>query len=235
MAFGKHPVAGDFISAGDSLPVLNAFATWVEKGYQSLKTAPSLPPFQFWAKGLKKNLILGSLHDSSDRMGRKFPLMFIGTGTLKQWEKNWEWLPWMGEKSWRRIDYMACRRYADLRSLQTDTTAIPAPEPRLSRDAMPPADDAMPPTAPCYPPMDNVLSQLNQKGSAAFHMEMDHQPHPYDASGHMHSLLKKAMGPVVPNAVFTAQTAGKLSMVVFTHPLAVEDFSSIIHSVALDG
>ena len=231
-AFGKHPVAGDYISAGDSLPVLNAFATWVEKGYQSLKSAPSWPSFRFWARGLKKNLILGSLHDSSDRMGRKFPLIFIGTGTLKQWEKNWERLPWTCEQTWSRIDYMACKRYSDLRSLQTDITTIPPPEPRLSPDVTPQVDGHM---SPCLPPMEDILPKLNQKGSAALHIKINHHTLPYLASGQLHGLLKKAMGPAVPNAVFTAQTAGQLNMVVFTHPLAIDDFSSLIQFAKANG
>ena len=115
-AYGKHPVARDYFSTCNDIPILKAFSSWVEKGYQSLETGKNPEPwntFRFWIKGPKKDLIMGILRDSSDSIGRVFPLLIIGTGALKNWEKNWERIPSICEKSWARTEYIACKRVVD--------------------------------------------------------------------------------------------------------------------------
>ena len=97
-AFGKHPVAGDYFYAGADDPFFQAFSGWVENGYRQISTerknATDLYSWRFWAKGAQKDtLVYGVGRDSFDTIGRPYPLVIMGTGTLADWHRNWEILP----------------------------------------------------------------------------------------------------------------------------------------------
>ena len=86
-AVGKHPVAADYIRLGNSTSLLDAVADWVAKGYDELLRmdgrSQDSHSWRFWLRGVKKDtLICGLCRDSSDRIGRPYPLMIMGEGRL---------------------------------------------------------------------------------------------------------------------------------------------------------
>jgi type VI secretion system protein VasJ len=86
-ATGKHPAALDYFQLGSKAPLVNAFAGWIEDGYQKLltrkRTGSTFCSWRFWAKGIRKGYIAcGVGCNSSDSAGRPYPLMVMGIGRL---------------------------------------------------------------------------------------------------------------------------------------------------------
>ena len=80
-----------------------------ESNEMSLKTATpaGICSWRFWAKGAnKKALVCGVARDSSDSVGRPYPLLVVGTGPLADWEDEWELLPAACENTWNQMDVM---------------------------------------------------------------------------------------------------------------------------------
>jgi type VI secretion system protein VasJ len=120
---GKHPVAMDYFQLGVSAPLVNAFGAWIENGYQKVVTPTrnrlALHSWRFWARGIQKgHIACGVARDSSDSTGRPYPLLIMGIGKLPGWEKNWDLLSFLFEEIWSQIEYLASRRFNDLKQLE---------------------------------------------------------------------------------------------------------------------
>ena len=132
IACGKHPAAGDYFQIGQSTPLVKAFSDWIKDGYRKWisKESNCADPhsWRFWATGsTKKELICGLSKDSSDTIGRKYPLLIIGTGPLREWEVHWDLLPFALENTWNQIEYLAAKRYLDFQQLEQEVRMILAP------------------------------------------------------------------------------------------------------------
>lgn len=84
---GKHPGLKDYFQLGPNLPMVAALADWIEKGYRGVAGARTLASnllsWRFWAAGPDRNTLLcGILRDSSDSVGRPYPLLVAGSGPL---------------------------------------------------------------------------------------------------------------------------------------------------------
>ncbi len=133
---GKHPAAGDYIRLGAQSALLDAVADWVVKGYDALQRG-GYPlqtgcSWRFWLRGAKRQaLICGLCRDSSDRIGRRFPLLVMGEGVLKDLEQTWHRLPERLERTWSAMEYIAAHRFKDLQAMSDELinldTAAPAP------------------------------------------------------------------------------------------------------------
>jgi len=133
-AYGKHPVARDYFGIGRESPLNRGFSDWVEKGYPlitSKKDArPRLSSWRFWARGPGRDgLACGLVRDSTDRVGRPYPLLIIGTGPLKGWEEHWELLPFACERTWEQIEYLSALIVTDLKKLEAEVQNIRPPCP----------------------------------------------------------------------------------------------------------
>ena len=131
-AYGKHTAAKDFFRVGQDSPVMRSFSNWVEEGYRNLvpNGKNNLNPisWRFWAKGaVKETLICGLIKDSSDSIGRQYPLLIIGSGLLKNWEEQWDILPFACEKTWNQIEYISAQRFSDLKKLESEIQGIRQP------------------------------------------------------------------------------------------------------------
>jgi type VI secretion system protein VasJ len=131
-AFGKHPVAGDYFNAGPDDPFFLAFSGWVENGYRQIsagrKNASDLYSWRFWAKSHQKDsLMFGVGRDSFDTIGRPYPLVIMGTGSLPDWQRHLSLLPFALEKTWIQMEYLATKRYIDFTQLENDIRRLPAP------------------------------------------------------------------------------------------------------------
>jgi type VI secretion system protein VasJ len=131
-ASGKHPAAKDFLEIGPQDPLMQAFAGWVAGGFRQWSSChngeTARNSWRFWSKGAKKNaLICGVTRDSSDSLGRPFPLIILGTGPLSGWKSNWELLPCSLSGIWSEVEYLASRRFTDLRQLKDGLGRIKLP------------------------------------------------------------------------------------------------------------
>ena len=132
-ATGKHPAGRDYFKTDGRHSLLNAFTEWMEKGYQQLKTRPdfgrTLYSWRFWSKGaLPDTLVCGIIRDSSDGLGRPYPLLIMGTGPLLKWQSYPELLPFALEKTWKQMESVGVGRYADIQSLKEEIYRLAPPE-----------------------------------------------------------------------------------------------------------
>ncbi len=133
MARGKHPGLKDYFSLGASSPLLTAICDWIEKGYRGLTErvdpAGRCMAWRFWVGGHKPGAIVcGIVRDSSDSVGRPYPLMILGMGNLQGWEKSWQALPLSFEKTWVQMEAIATRLTRDLKELQGDVSHLASPQ-----------------------------------------------------------------------------------------------------------
>ncbi len=131
-ACGKHPLGKDYFRFDVGSPLQSAFASWVDQGFSSLPEGPDIRRticfWRFWAKGAKKGqLACGLLKASSDGIGRPYPLLIVGTGSLNGWEKHWELLPRVMENIWQNMEYIAARRFDHLHELEEAVRQMRAP------------------------------------------------------------------------------------------------------------
>lgn len=132
-AAGKHPAAADYIRLGDASALLDAVCDWVAKGYDEVLRAKGRPQgshsWRFWLRGVRKGaLICGLSLDSSDRIGRPYPLMIMGEGPLKGWEKNWMKLPDQLNRTWQKLEFIASRRFDDARAIEDEIRSLTPPQ-----------------------------------------------------------------------------------------------------------
>lgn len=242
-AYGKHPSAKDYFSIGQESPIGKSFAGWVDSGYRELGPAkrPGLDSvaWRFWARGAgKENIVCGVLRDSSDSLGRNYPLLIVGTGHLKDWENRWDLLPLACEKSWGQIEYASARMVQDIQALGDDIRNVKQPSSEwaefesASKDLM---------KSLAFGGSEHVTYDLDMlkkrasgiSGKQEGFISLDHKS--YEDQFALIScwhLLLKAQGNSVPNAVFIGGTFGQSFMVFFNRPLQTADF---IHLWSLTG
>ena len=234
-ACGKHPVARDYFRLSLNTSLLVAFENWIEKGYQALSSRQpsdqSMYSWRFWAKGIKKgNLICGVAKDSSDSIGRPYPLIIMGEGILDGWEEHWDLLPHAFETTWDKIEYMSSRRFENLKGLEHEVCAIKNPKPdwlewksqsknqgklqslthalTISKD-----NDEIKEKAAC----------LAKKMECLVPLDIQTDEDPLDIASYWNSLLK-VHSPNVPNAVFLGGVPEKRFLAVFNRSLNTNDF-----------
>ncbi len=121
-ACGKHPAFDDYFSVNVDSPMGNALRVWVENGMAvGGKRDPSRIPysFRFWVRGIKKKeVILGILRDSSDRMGRIYPLMMMGRLFMDERDRQWHHIFSLFENIFREFEGMTAAHYQGFRELE---------------------------------------------------------------------------------------------------------------------
>ncbi len=132
-ANGKHPASRDYFKIATQHPLLNAFIEWMEKGYNQLKNKPgsghTLCSWRFWSKGSPPDtLVCGIIRDSSDGVGRPYPLLVMGTGPVTKWRSHPELLPFALEQTWKQMESLAAGRFSDLQLLKEAVFHLPPPE-----------------------------------------------------------------------------------------------------------
>lgn len=226
-AWGKHPAARDYFCVGPTAQVVKAFSDWVEKGYKILssKRSPStkLHSWRFWARGpMRDALICGVGRDSSDGLGRPYPLLIMGTGPLEGWEDQWDLLPFACEKTWSQMEYLCTKRFMDFKQFEDEVRIIRPPYPGWSelisqRGGSQRASSRNPEE------MESIASSLPDKPE--FFVPLDGEPSsdPFALAGLWHAFLK-ARNRTVPNAVFMGGAHDRTYLAVFRRALASTDF-----------
>lgn len=226
---GKHPVAMDYFQLGVRAPLVNAFGAWIENGYQKVvspaRNRVSFHSWRFWARGIQKGYIAcGVARDSSDSTGRPYPLLIMGIGNLPGWEENWDLLSFLFEEIWNQIEYLASRRFADLKQLEFEISRIQVtaedwagcpdhvPEekgyPHRSSDVQK-AAEALIARNECY-----VFINSEQGSDTAL-------------VARYWNCAVKSRTDIVPNAVFMGGIPEKSYLAIFTRSLTSRDFAQL--------
>ncbi len=125
VAVGKHPVAKDFVKLGENVPVVDDLSALIEASYAMItsktEAAPVFSSWRFWAKGqARDSFICGILRESADKVGRPYPLLIVGVGPLKDWENQWDLLPFACENTWCQFEYLATHKFDSVQKLEED-------------------------------------------------------------------------------------------------------------------
>jgi type VI secretion system protein VasJ len=130
---GKHPAFKDYFHLGQRLSMVTALSEWVEKGYRGIATGKtsfaSLRSWRFWAGGLDRDTLLcGVLKESTDSVGRPFPLLLAGSGPLDKWKTRWDLVPRVCEQSWSQMESLSTRIFRSLKQLEDELVRIRDPQ-----------------------------------------------------------------------------------------------------------
>jgi type VI secretion system ImpM family protein len=131
--WGKHPGVPDFICAGSQTRLFQRYTRWVDTGFArinaDLKKTSRHCSWRFWSKGANDEVVCGLVRNSCDSYGRSFPLLYLGSGSLKNWQQNCSLLPFTFEPVWKHFEHAAAARYESVARLNETLQLIESPEP----------------------------------------------------------------------------------------------------------
>lgn len=232
-AYGKHPVANDYFRVGGDLPLAKRFSEWVENGYRMLSSrknaSSNLCSWRFWARGSQKeNIACGVLRDSSDSLGRPYPFLMMGLGPLKNWEEDWDLLPFACERTWGQMEYLSALVANNLKKLEEEIHHIRPPHFEWSeldskrKDledlCSNPNPDA---TASYLKDRDKMISGASDQ--VDFTITLDPAHDQFLQASLWHHLLKDH-AKVVPNTIFMGGTLDNTYLAIFRRALTTADF-----------
>ncbi len=234
-AWGKHPSAKDYIMAGSNLPLTKAFSQWVKNGYRLLGEERirinDFSSWRFWIKGGDKELLAcGIGKDSSDSLGRSYPLLIMGSGLLEEWQNHWDLLPFALEKTWRRIEHLSVHRFASISRIEDALVSISPTFPEWSEFAnkskrVEENDSSKRDGWTLLEPPSLLDDSFNRTEPTAYVVPLTGRSpdHPMTEICFLLFLLKMKLEGV-PNAMFVGGLPKKSYLVVFTRPLTPSDF-----------
>jgi len=226
-AYGKHPAVKDYFSVGQTFSSMRSVSDWIEKGYQLLSAkkdnALKRCSWRFWARELQKeSIVCGILRDSNDSFGRPYPLLVMGTGVLKDWEKNWDLIPYACENTWEQMEYLSTGMFSDLKQLEEEVRKIRPPHADLSVFAS--KRDGYKAVRPQnLTVFERQASKISQNAEAFICLDGDRLYDMFDLIGLYHVLIKMRI-KTPPNAVFMGGTLKNTYLVLFKRPLVPSDF-----------
>ncbi|MGC9323792.1 MAG: type VI secretion system-associated protein TagF [Desulfomonilia bacterium] len=219
-AGGKLPVARDYIRFGVQTPLLKAFSDWVESGWSTIGQKPVQScSWRFWARGIKREeLACGLLRDSSDSLGRPYPFIVLGTGTLKGWEEKWDFLPLVFHDHWNRMEYLSTRRVYDFHDLEGDLNMMYMPVlPERAVDTQGSLPDRF---------SEYHTGSLKEDKELFIPMESSDTEDPDETLVLWHTFLKEKVGHP-PTTVFIGGTVDSPFLVLFQRSLMAQDFNRL--------
>jgi len=236
---GKHPTAGDYFKVGQFTPILEAVAGWLENGFQRFvatgNEAPDSPyshnSWRFWIRAPKTDhMVVGVVKDSSDSLGRPYPLLIAGTGHLKNCEANWDLMPFSCEKVWGQMEYLGTAQYDGIDQVADRVNHIYPPDqdwPKMSDQRESTGRQAI------YEKSHQVsmdTQKVEGHIEAMVHMpeiivpmNMGREEDPLIVAGLLHRMLKEKLA-AFPNAIFMGGVPERTLLAVFQRPLSTPDF-----------
>lgn len=224
-AYGKQPWARDYFKIGTGFPLLNSFADWIEKGYNTVvcrnNPADKQRSWRFWTRDARQDhVVCGVVRDSVDAVGRPYPFLMIGSGPLDGWDKKWEFLPFVFNNVWGQVEYLSTRMYGDSRVFEAEVSSIRPPVPewpgygeergRLIAEA----------------DVNAAAAQFSGRETEGF-LRMDDGASDYFKAISLYHEAMKRRSEAPPNAVFMGGTLGRTYFVHFRRPLTTADFTRL--------
>ncbi len=232
-AYGKHPVARDFFRVGPDFPLLVGLSNWVEKGYESLASRKGVirghSSWRFWARGSQKEtLACGLIRDSSDSLGRPYPLLMMGTGLMNAWEEHWDLLPLAFERVWNQMEYVSAQRFTDFNKLEGEIQNMRPPldhwsELSAKSIGLELAEANPDPADPDMEDLRRTATSLSEKSEFFVPIDQDPLRDQFRMICLFHFILKNEAG-IIPSALFLGGTLESAYLAVFRRPLTVSDF-----------
>lgn len=234
-ACGKHPAAKDYFQVGSAEPLLMAFGDWAEAGYQQLSKAGSneiarLNSWRFWVQGpQRKDLICGVGKDSSDSFGRSYPLIIVGVGPLKKWDRHWELLAFALENTWSQIEYLSAKRFLEFKQLEDELQSIPFPvndwTEFKSQSEQAEKDEVRIASTSRFDikKFRDTIANLSGKTEFFIPLETELANQQFRILSTCHLTLKKS-SKIAPHAVFMGGVPQKVCLALFNRPLKPLDF-----------
>lgn len=187
--------------------------------------------WRFWARGNTGNdLLCGLLRDSSDSIGRPYPLLVAGGGFLSSWENHWELLPRVCEGTWRQLEYVSARKFDNLEKLEGELLRTRPPRPDWSDAPSTDAETTLPESlSRLSPPLKDrvpkgvVRLPLNDSGGIAGD---DKDDAILNRVLHMNAAMKNSFAKT-PGAVFLGGSLERSFAVFFFRAINAEDFASL--------
>jgi type VI secretion system ImpM family protein len=232
-ACGKHPIAGDYFSLGDGFPMARIFADWMEKGYPAVSgnnaeraDVATACGWRFWAAGEKRRLVCGLVRDSNDRIGRPYPLLVVGEGTLDRWDESWETVPSVCERTWSYIEYCITKNIRDLKQLEREIVNTPSPSTDWTGSGGSLSGSSGPVSIASGKAFDIVIPVYQGAEYDVFQLNADHTGGRIDAVTVLHRMLKESR-PEAPKAFFVGGSFEKTCAICFKRSLRYADFSTL--------
>jgi len=228
----------DFFRFGENLPLMDGFTAWIDEGYRSLlperRSDARLYSWRFWSRGAtSKSVACGLLKDSSDSLGRNYPLLLLGAGPLKGWEVQWELLPLSFEQSWNQLEYLSAQTFGNFAALHREVQKVNPPssdwsEFEMSRRSAMESGEMLSLTSSHDSTTDPEIDVSQLSKTPEIVVCLDHVAFS-DRSvlmGHWHSLYRSRMKDI-PFSVFIGGTVENTFLVFYRRPLLVSDFQRL--------
>ncbi len=223
---GKHPAARDFFTVGKQTPMTEALANWIRRGAEQLagskERLSASCSWRFWFQTPKRGIITcGLVRNSCDSVGRLYPLLLMGSGSLNDWEDNWELLPVTCEGLWGQMEQLTARNYNTLKRLEADLTTLRPPRP--SWQGITPAK--------VIPEDKQKLCEFVAEHLRSFEAEQaiflplanGNSADLFEVISYLHLLFKERISEV-PNAGFLGGPLEQPALALFKRPLNIHDF-----------
>jgi len=237
-AYGKHPGFKDFFDIGSHNTVLKALNDWVTKGFavsdrQEQSMHLNLVSWRFWIQAPGENLIAGIVRDSSDRIGRKFPLIACGYGPLKSWHRHWSIVSMLCQTSWFQLEQLSSKPHEKLSDFEHGLD-------HLTHPAMGGGDVKLRSQElnQWMNLLDNRIAQTMSASELGKIFKQDRISVPLMdtplltpdqlASCWVHAFF--SANPVVPKAVFLGGNQDNKRIVFFNRPINSKDFKYLWHN-----
>jgi type VI secretion system protein VasJ len=225
-AYGKHPVAKDYINVGQKFPLFDIFSAWIEKVYQmvaSKKNPEGFCSWRFWTReSQRQNIVCGVIRDSSDSIGRPYPLLLMGTGPLKDWESQWDLLPLACENTWGQIEYLSVQMFDDLTKMESEVQNIRPPYPEWSK-FIKEREDIINANSQGLREFDRQASDMSAKDACFICLDQGSSHDHFEMISVWHFLFKSHR-KTAPSAAFMGGTAQRAHLVFFRRPVSPSDF-----------
>ena len=231
-AAGKHPAARDYLRLGHLSPFADGFADWVRNGYRNLNRKENKPfsefrSWRFWALGFGKDaLACGVVRDSSDAMGRQYPLLIMGNGPMKGWEDQWNLLTLACEETWSRMESLSLNLPDGFSRLEKEIRhGITPPFPEWSRHAA--RGESLGEDSGSFEERASFLERECSAFSGRIDLliELDHEPagDPITLAVLWTNFMKRHQEKI-PSSLFLGGTSEMAYLAVFHRPLMPSDF-----------
>lgn len=236
--FGKHPSLPDYFYSGGDDPLFLSIQNWMDRGYQRvydrLSESTLTSSWRFWIKNPSRHFIAcGVVRDSSDSVGRRYPICLMGYGYLNQWEHHLPLLPIACEKTWSDMENLSRKNLSGYKQLKQDVENIKAP---LNHwNAFSKKIENVSKQGAISQPVNRQLPEnqlikyidkkLNVESRRNFILSVKDSGNGgvWETMTLFHSFYHKHLGDI-PNAVFMGGRPNESYISVFRKALSVEDF-----------